>query len=248
MTIFVRVCFFLLLLPSCASLRNAKIVDYYHPNFECAGNLGSRDPDFWTLYQAKYREAIEFYSKENARIKTAQIVFVGNSLMAGFPPGLLQEEFPGSVNRGIPGDMTELLLGRLESTVFPLKPSYIILEIGGNDIREGKCLDYIESKQREIVSRIRTVLPNAKVILLGIPPVLSGQVNSVSPIVNSTLARIAAGSPNLSYLDIWPYFRTKGLPFLREELALEYEGKTDKIHVNENAYKIWAKQIKPLLK
>ncbi|EPG75596.1 GDSL-like protein [Leptospira fainei serovar Hurstbridge str. BUT 6] len=233
---------------SCASFRNDTIVDYYNPNFTCSSSLGSRNVEFWIQYQAKYNEAIEFYKKENERIKTAKIVFVGNSLVAGFPPDLLSAQFPGSVNRGIPGDMTELLLGRLESTVFALKPSYIVIEIGGNDIREGKCLDYLEARHREIVSKIHAALPDAKIVILGIPPVLSKDVNSVSPIVNAWLSRVASENTGVSFLDIWPYFRKKELPFLRDDLALEYGGKIDKIHVNENAYKIWAKQIKYFIK
>ncbi|EQA43534.1 GDSL-like protein [Leptospira broomii serovar Hurstbridge str. 5399] len=236
------------LLTSCASFRNDTIVDYYNPNFACSSSLGFRSVEFWTQYQVKYSEAVEFYKKENERIKTARIVFVGNSLIAGFPADLLSVQFPGSVNRGIPGDMTELLLERLESTVFALKPSYIVMEIGGNDIREGKCLDYIEARHREIISKIHGALPDTKIVILGIPPVLSKDVNSVSPVVNAWLSRVASENPNISFLDIWPYFRKKELPFLRDDLALEFGGKLDKIHVNESAYKIWAKQIKPFIK
>ncbi len=229
---------------SCSLFRSSTIYDYYHPSFSCYSGIGIRDEWQWETYQTKYKEATEHYSKENDKIQKAGIVFVGNSLIAGFPPALLSAEFPGAVNRGIPGDMTELLLGRLDKTVLNLKPSLIVLEIGGNDIREGKCLDYIESIQRTIVRKIRTSLPNTKILLLGIPPVLSKNVNSISPIANAWLSRIASEDQNVRFLDIWPQFRRKDLPFIKEEFVPVYNGKQDPIHVNEEAYKIWSQKIK----
>ncbi|MFB5651619.1 GDSL-type esterase/lipase family protein [Leptospira wolffii] len=233
---------------SCSLFRANTIYDYYHPSFSCYSGIGIRDEDQWEIYQSKYKEAVEKYAAENAQIKKANIVFVGNSLMAAFPPAILSSEFSGAVNRGIPGDMTELLSGRLDRTVLNLKPSFIVLEIGGNDIREGKCLDYIEEMHKGIVRKIRTSLPNTKIVLLGIPPVLSKNVNSISPIANAWFAKIAAEDGNVQYLDIWPNFRRKDLPFIKEEFVPTYNGKQDPIHVNEEAYKVWAQKIKVLLK
>lgn len=210
--------------------------------------LGIRDSDNWESYQKLYQDAVLLYTNENEKLKKANIVFVGNSLIAAIPPDLVQADFPGSVNRGIAGDMTELLLGRLDVTVLSLKPSTIVLEIGGNDIRDGKCLDYIEGIHRLLIQKIRTSLPNTKVLILGIPPVLSKNVNSVSPIVNAWLLRIANENQNVQFLDIWPEFRQKGTPFIREELALSFEGKKDPIHINRDAYIIWLRKIKSLLK
>ena len=43
--------------------------------------------------------------------------------------------------RGIAGDMTESLRARLRDNVFPLNPKNIIIEISGNDLIYGKCLN-----------------------------------------------------------------------------------------------------------
>ncbi|PJZ26167.1 lipase [Leptospira hartskeerlii] len=242
------ICFFLLSLISCSVFQPRTIYDYYNPDFKCVDKVGIRDSDEWESYQKLYLEAVLIYTNENEKLKKANIVFVGNSLIAAIPPDLIQADFPGSVNRGIAGDMTELLLNRLDSTVLNLKPSTIILEIGGNDIRDGKCLDYIEGIHRLLVQKIRTSLPNTKVLILGIPPVLSRNVNSVSPIVNAWLLRIANENQNVQFLDIWPEFRQKEIPFIREELAFSYDGKKDPIHINRDAYIIWLRKIKSLLR
>ncbi|TGK38971.1 GDSL-type esterase/lipase family protein [Leptospira andrefontaineae] len=242
------ICFFLLSLISCSVFQTRTIYDYYNPDFKCVDKVGIRDSDDWETYQKLYLEAVLLYTNENEKLKKANIVFVGNSLIAAIPPDLIQADFPGSVNRGIAGDMTELLLNRLDSTVLNLKPSTIILEIGGNDIRDGKCLDYIEGIHRLLIQKIRTSLPNTKVLILGIPPVLSRNVNSISPIVNAWLLRIANENQNVQFLDIWPEFRQKGIPFIREELAFSIGEKKDPIHINRDAYIIWLRKIKSLVK
>lgn len=242
------ICFFLLSLISCSVFQRRTIYDYYNPDFKCVDKVSTRDSDEWEVYQKLYQEAVLIYTNENQKLKKANIVFVGNSLIAAIPPDLIQADFPGSVNRGIAGDMTELLLNRLDSTVLNLKPSTVILEIGGNDIRDGKCLDYIEGIHKLLIQKIRTNLPNTKILILGIPPVLSRNVNSVSPIVNSWLFRIANENQNVQFLDIWAEFRQKEIPFIKEELALSYEGKKDPIHINRDAYIIWLRKIKSLVR
>ncbi|TGL59574.1 GDSL-type esterase/lipase family protein [Leptospira sarikeiensis] len=242
------ICVFLLSLISCSIFQPKTVFDYYHPDFHCVDKMGLRDSEFWDFYSEKYKEAVTNYSKENDKLKKANIVFVGNSLVSSFPPEILTSEFPGAVNRGIPGDMAEMLLGRLDSTVLNLKPSTIVLEIGGNDIRDGKCLDYLENQHRQIIQKIRTSLPNTRILILGIPPVLSKNINSVSPVVNAWWARIAQENQNMLFLDIWPEFRRKEIPFIKEELAFVFEGKQDPIHVNKEAYIIWARKIKSYLR
>ncbi|TGK04100.1 lipase [Leptospira langatensis] len=242
------ICFFLLSLISCSVFQPRTVYDYYNPAFKCVDKVGIRDSEEWEAYQKLYLAAVLAYTKENEKLKKANIVFVGNSLIAGIPADLTQANFPGAVNRGIAGDMTELLLDRLDTTVLNLKPSTVILEIGGNDIRDGKCLDYIEGIHRKLIQKIRKGLPNTKILILGIPPVLSRNVNSISPIVNAWLLRIANENQNVQFLDIWPEFRQKEIPFIREELALSYNGKKDPIHINRDAYIIWLRKMKSIVR
>ncbi|WP_408611644.1 GDSL-type esterase/lipase family protein [Leptospira ainlahdjerensis] len=183
------------------------------------------------------------YREENQRIQTANVVFVGNSLIQLFPSDLMIKEFPGAVNRGIGGDLTELLLERIEEDVLSLNPKAIVVEIGGNDLIQGKCLDVIEANLAKILEKIYRINPNLKVVILGIPPVRTQSINNVSPVLNLTWISIAQGYKNVVFLDNWQWLREKDRPALRQEFWLE----KDKIHLNENAYKIWVQKLKPIL-
>ncbi len=183
------------------------------------------------------------YREENQRIKTASVVFVGNSLIQLFPNEILTKEFPGAVNRGIGGDITELLLERLDEDVVSLNPKAIVLEIGGNDLIQGKCLHLIENNLVKILDKLTQSLPNAKIVILGIPPVRTQNLNRVSPVINLAWVSIIQSYKNVVFLDNWQWLREKDRPILRQEFWLE----KDKIHLNENAYKVWVEKLKPIL-
>ncbi len=171
------------------------------------------------------------------------MVFVGNSLIQLFPNEILAKEFPGAVNRGIGGDMTETLLERLEEDVISLNPKAIVLEIGGNDLIQGKCLYLIENNLVRILDKLTGSLPKTKIVILGIPPVRTPSLNSVSPVVNLIWVSISQSYKNVIFLDNWQWFREKDRPVLRREFWLEQ----DQIHLNENAYKVWVEKLKPIL-
>lgn len=183
------------------------------------------------------------YREDNERIKVANVVFVGNSLIHLFPKEMLDREFPGAVNRGIGGDISELLLERLDEDVISLNPKVIVLEIGGNDLIQGKCLNGIEVNLAKILDKIAKALPNAKIVILGIPPVRNQNLNNISPVINLTWVAIIQSYKNAVFLDNWQWLREKDKSALREEFWLE----KDKIHLNENAYRIWVQKLKPIL-
>lgn len=185
----------------------------------------------------------KIYQEENRRIKTANVVFAGNSLIQLFPRELLEREFPGAVNRGIGGDMTELLLERLDEDILSLAPKALVLEIGGNDLIQGKCLDSIEKNLISILDKVTRTLPNTKVVVLSVPPVRNQTLNQISPVLNLSWVAILPSYKNVVFLDNWQWLREKDRPALRSEFWLEQ----DKIHLNENAYRIWVQKLKPIL-
>lgn len=185
----------------------------------------------------------KLYQEENRRIKSANVVFAGNSLIQLFPRELLEREFPGAVNRGIGGDMTELFLERLDEDILSLSPKVIVLEIGGNDLIQGKCLDGIEKNLVSILDKISSTAPNTKVVVLSVPPVRNQTLNQISPVLNLSWVSILPAYKNVVFLDNWQWLREKDRPALRPEFWLE----RDKIHLNENAYRIWVQKLKPLL-
>lgn len=155
----------------------------------------------------------------------------------------MTKEFPGAVNRGIGGDITELLLERLDEDVVSLNPKAIVLEIGGNDLIQGKCLHRIENNLVKILDKLTQSLPNTKIVILGVPPVRTQNLNRVSPVLNLAWISIIQSYKNVVFLDNWQWLREKDRPILRQEFWLE----KDKIHLNDNAYKVWVEKLKPIL-
>jgi len=92
----------------------------------------SRNPD---------RDNLKRYAEDNARLghpssKTPRVVFLGDSITDGWQ---LTEYFSGRdfVNRGISGQITGEMLGRMVADVIDLKPAAVLVLAGTNDIARG---------------------------------------------------------------------------------------------------------------
>lgn len=240
---------------NCSTLSFGKsrndFFDYHDPKFQCLAEAGWRDPDLFSRYQTLgWNVFRQRYNEENAKIKSANTVIVGNSLIQLFEDRLIQKEFPnlGVVGRGIGGDMTEGLRIRLPDNVFALNPKTIIIEIGGNDLIFGKCLSFTEKNIRGIIEDIRSYDKKIKIVFLSIPPTKSSNLNAIVPILNANIQELAR-EYNFIYLDLWKYMRNNDLPIIKEEYVRYAEsGKMDKIHFNEKGYEVIGQLVRPLLK
>src|SRR5439155_24212092 len=102
--------------------------------------LQTRTPDRDNL--RRYAEANTKLSKPAANDK--RIVFYGDSITDLWR---LNEYFPGRdfVNRGISGQVTGEMLGRMKAEVIDLQPSAMLVLAGTNDIARGAPLSTIEN-------------------------------------------------------------------------------------------------------
>ena len=99
-----------------------------------------RDPD---------RDALARYSESNLKLGAPQVsrprvVFLGDSITDFWR---LNEYFSGDrdfVNRGISGQITGQMLGRMMADVIELRPSAVLVLAGTNDIARGVPLDAIQ--------------------------------------------------------------------------------------------------------
>lgn len=106
------------------------------------------DADFQALLDYKDEQArnpdrdnLKRYAEDNARLghsssKTPRVVFLGDSITDGWQ---LTEYFSGRdfVNRGISGQITGEMLGRMVADVIDLKPAAVLVLAGTNDIARG---------------------------------------------------------------------------------------------------------------
>lgn len=219
--------------------------DYNNSDFKCSNEAGWRNrEDFKKYYSVIWTNVKNKYDSENIQKKQADIVVIGNSLIMLFTDDLLKKEFPGMnvVGRGIGGDMTDLLLTRIESNALSLNPRTLIIEIGGNDLIFGKCIPYIERNVVLLLEKIKSHNSNIKVIFISVPPTGSKELNAIVPIYNAGLVKIL-NQYNAKYIDLWPEMSVADEPVIKSE----YTRPGDRIHFNEKGYELIGRLTRPIL-
>lgn len=95
------------------------------------------------------RDNLRRYAEANARLAqpaagTSRVVFLGDSITDGWR---LNQYFPERdfVNRGISGQITGEMLGRMKADVLDLKPVALIILAGTNDLARGVSLTTIQN-------------------------------------------------------------------------------------------------------
>lgn len=191
------------------------------------------------------------YAEENRRLLASgagtNIVFMGDSITEGWRdkrPGFFKA---GRVCRGIGGETTPQMVLRMMADVIDLKPRYVHVMAGTNDIagNTGK----MTLKQSLDNFRMMTQLAKANgiaVLLASVPPAASYPwrpgLETVAPIraINAGLKAYAAEA-GATFLDYWP-----ALADARGGMkpGLAYDG----VHPSEQGYDRMAAAVEPLLK
>jgi lysophospholipase L1-like esterase len=186
------------------------------------------------LTYQEYRRGLFALSK----IETASVVMLGDSLTEGAP----WRELTGClslVNRGIGGDTTTRLLGRLDE-VLKLKPRAIFLMIGVNDISLSVPRSTSVENLRAILDRLERA--DTQPFLAYVLPVTAsyakkGMNGSIADL-NTAIAGVLADHRKTKTIDIRPLMRGSD-GALREELS--YDG----LHLSPKGYAVWRDAIAP---
>jgi lysophospholipase L1-like esterase len=181
----------------------------------------------------------------NRFAKPQGIVFVGDSLTQRYP---LNEFYPGLhlYNRGIDGDTTVGVLKRLDLSIFDLKPTTVVLQIGTNDLQvEGITKDITIVNIQKIVKAIQTTQPAIHLILVSLYPVnlsIDKLVNKfiVGPRNNEDIKSInqaIAKIQGVKFVDVYPHL-------LNEDKELNMQYSKEGLHLSLAGYAI----ITPLIR
>ena len=181
----------------------------------------------------------------NRFAKPGGIVFVGDSLTQRYP---LNEFYPGLhlYNRGIDGDTTVGVLKRLDLSIFDLKPTTVVLQIGTNDLQvEGISKDTTIVNIQKIVNAIQTTQPAIHLILVSLYPVnlsIDKLVNKfiVGPRNNEDIKSInqaIAKIQGVKFVDVYPHL-------LNEDKELNMQYSKEGLHLSLAGYAI----ITPLIR
>ncbi len=198
----------------------------------------------------------------NERVKQGNVdlIFIGDSITQGWEgagKNVWNEYYTkrNAVNLGIGGDRTQHVLWRLDhGNIDGINPKLAVLMIGTNNSGSNTS-EQIAEGIKLIIEKLRTKLPNTKVLVLGIFPradnldaqknkVEKGTKDDAKRKVNegaNEIVKKLADNKTVFYLDIGP-------KFLAADGTLSREVMPDLLHLNEASYRIWAESIEPKVK
>ncbi len=177
--------------------------------------------------------------------KRVNLIFIGDSITHGWEGGgkeVWQKYYAmrNAVNLGIGGDQTQHVLWRLDhGNIDGISPKLAVLMIGTNNAGSNKP-EEIAAGVKAIVEKLRTKLPQTKVLVLAIFPReadKNGKLRQVNEKANAIIAKLA-DDKTVFYLDIGP-------KFLAADGTLSKDIMPDLLHPNQKGYEIWAEAIEP---
>jgi N-acetylglucosamine-6-sulfatase/beta-glucosidase len=144
------------------------------------------------------------------------VVFVGDSISYGYSYGegaLVWAAFMaplGMSDYGIPGQTTQSLLFQLSlGQLAGMHPLVVVLNIGGNNLREGDTPQAAAAGALADVATIHQSLPQAQVLVLGVLP---GEESPTDPYrlagaqTDALVSQMLVGDPHASFVSIGSVF------------------------------------------
>jgi lysophospholipase L1-like esterase len=192
----------------------------------------------WEEFIRNYRQAkIDSYILDNEKYADYEVdvAFLGDSLTDGYD---LQKYYPQYtvVNRGIGGDTTFDLEGRLQVSAYDLKPKVVVMLIGANNFQT-----MFENYER-IVSGLKDNLPDTEIVLLSLTSMSKewGKNNNIACFNNVKIRKVAE-KYGCTYVDLF-------YPLLNTETNGIYdEYTTDGGHLTPKGYEVMTAIITPVL-
>jgi len=186
----------------------------------------------------------------NERVKKGNVdlLLIGDSITQGWEGAgkNVWKEFydkRNAVNLGIGGDRTQHVLWRLDhGNIDGIKPKLAVLMIGTNNSGTNTS-EQIAEGVKAIVEKLRTKLPETKVLVLAIFP--RGPNNEdknrqVNAGANAIIAKLA-DDKSVFYLDIGPKFTDASGNLSKDVMP-------DLLHLNEKSYRTWAESTEESVK
>jgi beta-glucosidase len=181
------------------------------------------------------------------------VLFVGDSIVNHWriAPAIWDKYFGKyqPANFGIPGDMTQNVIWRLDHGEFDgIHPKVVVFMLGTNNT-SGNTAAEIFAADKKIIDGIRAKIPETKVLLLGIFPREARKQESSTPApsplmtvihaVNAQLATLDDGH-NVRYLDLGP-------KFIGPDGQISAAIMADGVHPTVAGFQVWADAMQPLL-
>lgn len=229
----------MLSLAAALSLAPLAMVDLQIPQHVATTPAHRLSEDWW---KQRHEACVAMTQK-----KGIDLVFLGDSITQGWESTgrkTWDEKFAplNAGNFGFSGDRTEHVLWRLENgEIMGLKPKLVVIMIGTNNFGHGTSnAAQTADGVRAIVGKLLDGLPEAKILLLGIFPRGAAADDPM---------RVAAAEATDGFRGLADrkrvFFKNVGRHFVRANGDLRATLMPDLLHLNPDAYAIWAKAIEP---
>ncbi|HYG76763.1 MAG TPA: GDSL-type esterase/lipase family protein [Planctomycetota bacterium] len=195
----------------------------------------------------RWNEMHESFLKR-AKAGKIDLLFLGDSITEGWGNNAVwQKNYAplNAANFGIGGDVTQNVLWRITTggELEGVSPKAVVLMIGTNNFGlHGDKEEDVVKGITTLVTTLRTKLPAAKILLLGIFPrdqKPDTHFRKKIKAVNDQISKLDNGK-EIRYLDIGP-------KLLAEDGTLPKDIAPDFLHLSPKGYQIWADAINPLL-
>lgn len=190
------------------------------------------------IMEADYKKQVDIFNQEET--KKNQIVFIGDSIINYWDTS---KYFTNTniINRGIAGDTAVGVLNRLDQ-IIKIEPSIIIIHVGSNDIvRTTNTNDEIVQTLLKIRYKLETNLPNTKIYIVSLPPVLRDHEITSTAYVQHRTNDIIEDINEKLLLFTEPIDTSSYLKDSDGNLKLNYT--KDGIHLTHEGYKVLSKVI-----
>jgi len=180
---------------------------------------------------------------KQTKTRKFDLCFLGDSITQGWPGDMFAKYYGkyNAVNFGIGGDRTENVLWRLnQGELQGTSPKLVVLLIGicntGRNTPEEIAVGVAT-----VVKTLRVMLPQTKILLLGLFPCKENAARAKAEAVNQFLAKLDGKSNGMiKYLDIGSKFLDKDGKLLNDVLR-------DDVHPNRKGYTIWGDAVAPII-
>ena len=196
------------------------------------------EEEAYRLYFDLYQERLDEYSKENKTKTDVDVVFIGDSLTDGYDIDSFYPDYV-ALNRGIGGDRIEWLIDRMVVSAYDVNPKVIVVLIAGNDVLAGRSTDYILTKYNELIDKIKTNLPDTRIIIQSHYPTGKDYADKNAIMLElNRLEEKMASSKGCVFVDIYPHL-------LDDSGKLADNFTTDGVHINNDGYQIVTDLLTP---
>ncbi|MCF7955754.1 MAG: GDSL family lipase [Phycisphaerae bacterium] len=169
------------------------------------------------------------------------LIMIGDSITHHWDEYLWAKYYEprNAVNMGFGGDRTQHVLWRLENGHLDgINPKLAVIMIGTNNSGDNTA-EEIADGIIAICGKVRTKLPDTKILLLGIFP--RGKIDEPRRVKNAEASEIAskiADGKMIHYMNI-------NDKFLADDGTLSKDIMPDLLHPNKKGYDIWAQAVEP---